>query len=274
MTTWRSTLLLSVLVLSACTHENPLALQLQGNLTMVRLAAGEGVTGQCYPDGETVFRPNGVFDIMVSNRYEFFPSVENMLVPLESINGVGPQTLQMDPQTVMLEGAQVTLELDTTTAGPLKPASGTPPWRVSWFSPFVAQIKPESLIGSRFTLIPSDVGEAMRTVFGAFPGRRTARQQAIVKVRVVGRMADGTVIESNTLPYPVDICWGCLVSLPVAIEGVGVDPEQQYQICSSKRMASLTLPCMPGNDEIVPCQFYCFLCDQDNSCDDTICPSP
>mgnify|MGYP006928160522 FL=1 len=260
--------------LTGCTHENPLSLELEGNLAMIRLpGAGAGVTGQCLPQGETQFRPTGVFDLMVTNRYEFFPRIENKLPETQAISGMGPESLRLDASTVTVEGAAMTLELDTTSPGPLK-VTGALKWRTSWYTPFVAQIEAGQFVGSAFTLIPSDVGQLMKKQFGDFADRRTARQQAVVKVRLIGRMADGTTVESNTIAYPVDLCWGCLVSLPVSIPGVGVDPALQYLACSSKSIGAFTPPCMPGNDEYLPCQFYCAMCDLDNTCDDAVCPTP
>ncbi|MCO4759962.1 MAG: hypothetical protein KC502_00535 [Myxococcales bacterium] len=256
----------------ACTHENPLSLELEGNIAMIRLpGGGEGLSGQCLPLEEVQMRPNGVLDLMVTTRYDFFPRVENRLPGSAAVSGIGPENLRSEAQTITIEGAEMTLQLDTTTEGPLK--IGVLPWRTTWYSPFILQLEPGEKLGSKFTLIPSDVGKALKDQFNKFPGKRTARQVAIVEIKLIGRMADGSTLISNTIKYPVDICWGCLVSLPVSIGAIGIDPELQYQVCSQKQTPqTFTPPCMPGNDEYVPCGFYCFMCDQDNSCDDTVCP--
>ncbi len=262
-------LVAATLTTVGCTHENPLSLQLEGNLLMVRLpGAGVGITGQCIPLAEQNFRPHGVMDLMVTNSYEFFPRIENKMVLQSQINGAGAQQLRLDSHTVTIEGAEMTLVANTST-GPL---SGAPLQNSTWNMPFSIQVEPEQIAGTRFTLIPPNVGDELRA---RFEGQYTATQRIEVHVKVYGKMADGTEVQSNLLKYPVDICWGCLVSLPVAIEGVGVDPEQQYLTCSSKVVGlNFTPPCMPGNDEYVPCQFYCYMCDQDNSCDDKFCPDP
>lgn len=266
--------LLMLTALGACTHENPLSLELEGNLAMVRLpGGGAGITGHCLPEGQAQFRPNGVFDLMITNKYDFYPRIENRLVQTQTVTGMGPESLRGDASTITIDGAQISMELDSASAGPLKPASGAPLWRTTWFSPFQAQVDAGGVVSSRFALVPPDVGSEMSKVFKDFPGKKTASQQAIMKISIIGRMADGTAVESNVIQYPVDICWGCLVTIPVSIEGVDADPLEQYKLCSSKLVNQFTPPCMPGNDEFVPCQFYCNLCHLNGDCDDEVCPT-
>ena len=263
--------ILTATTLVACEHENPLSLELEGNIQMVRLpGAGQrgGISGQCMPQAEIDFRPYGVMDLMVTNSYVFFPRIENKMATQEEINAAGPRQLQLDGHTVTIEGAEMTLEANATV-GPL---AGGALQNTSWSVPFSTQVEPGQFKSSRFELIPANVGDELRARFN---GQYTAAQRVIVDVKVYGKMADGTRVQSNALRYPVDLCWGCLVSLPIAIEGVGRDPALQFSVCTSKRVQlGFTPPCMPGNDEVVPCTFYCFMCDQDGTCDEQFCPSP
>ncbi|HAN32028.1 MAG TPA: hypothetical protein DCQ06_10565 [Myxococcales bacterium] len=263
------TYVIALAMLSGCEHENPLSLELEGNVQMVRMpGAVQGISAVCMPQMEIDLRPAGVMDLMVTNSYVFFPRMENKMQMQTIINQATPQNLVLDAHTVTIEGAEMTLEANTT-AGPL---AGAPLQNTSWNTPFSAQLEPAEFKGSRFTLIPPNVGDELRN---RFSGQYTAMQRILIDIKLYAKMADGTRLQSNTLRYPIDLCWGCLVSLPFSQPGVGLDPEQTFSVCNTKLVDPLfTPPCMPGNDEYLPCTFYCFMCDQDSSCDEQFCPNP
>jgi hypothetical protein len=257
---------------TGCTHSNPASLALNGNILATRLAVGIGVVGECYPEGTGRYRSHGTLDLMVANEYHFFPEVENLMPATTLITGNGAQQLRADASTVTVTGAEMTLQFNKS--GPLSnfnpPASLT-----TWYVPVSGIIKATGVWRGRFPLIPSNLGEALRAAFAADPNRYTTSNTMIVSVAVEGEMQDGTVVKTQVLKFPVDLCWGCLVSLPVAAPGVGVvDGADQFAWCSQKLVDAFFIPpCVPGNDEFVPCAYYCHVCDIDGNCDDRVCPA-
>lgn len=266
-------LLLLATTLVGCDQANPVSLNLNGNILAAREAVGPGVVGECYPDGGGRYRSHGTLDLMVFNKYDFFPEVLNKMPPTTNITGNNIEHLRSDAATVTVTGALMSLDLNKAT-GPL--AGWNPPASLlSWYVPVAGSIQAQQLWRGRFPLVPSTLGEQLRARFAQDPKRYTTLQRVVVNVSVEGEMADGTVVRTQEIGYPIDLCWGCLVSLDVVPAGVGVvDPEQQYAFCSQKSVAADFIPpCVAGNDEYVPCGYYCYFCDLMGNCDDRFCPS-
>ncbi len=264
--------LLAALAVQACVHENPQSLQLAGGVVALRLGVGPGISGECYPENMQLLRSHGTLDLMTQNLYEFFPLVRNLMPRTTLVTGNGPQQLRTDASTVHLKGAAVSLEMDTSSAGPfsglaLKPSTG-------YYVHLTGTVVSEGLTIARFPLITSTIGEQLRTKMRTSADRYTAMQRIVAHVKVEGEMQDGTVVQTNTIDYPLDLCWGCLVHLDAAEAGVGIkSPEEHYAWCSQKPVGpNYVPPCVVGNDEYVPCGFYCTACDLDGSCDERYCP--
>jgi hypothetical protein len=264
--------LLVVAVGTGCTHSNPVSLSLNGNILATREFVGAGVVGECYPEGNGRYRSHGTLDLMVANEYHFFPEVENLMPDTTIASGNNVQQLRSDASTVTVTGAEVSLSFNKS--GPL--ANFNPPASLTtWYVPVAGLIQAAGVWRGRFTLLPSNLGEALRAAFAADPNRYTTSHSLVITVAIEGEMQDGTVVKTQSLKFPVDLCWGCLVSLPVATPGVGVvDPADQYAWCTQKEVnPEFIPPCVPGNDEFVPCSYYCHVCDLDATCDDLVCPA-
>ncbi len=270
---------------SACTHENPETLLFLGNAAAIRLpGGGQGISGQCYAETFQQFRPQGTFDLSMNNRYMFFPQLENDLTSTDLISGNGVQQLRQDSSGITLTGAFMWIEWTAGTDAPF--ANAAPPVpngeASAWYVPLHAFIPASTKAVARFDLIPADVGELMRAAYAAQSptSRYTSVQPAIIHTIIEGKMQDGTVVQTAMIDYPMEFCWGCLLTLPFSTPGVGAEAEAQYSVCSTKEIdEQFTPPCVVGNDEYVSCTFYCAMCDpfQDlaNSpkCDDRFCPS-
>ena len=259
-------------VAAGCTHENPNSLLLSGNVIALRQNVGVGVVGECYPLGTTQLRSHGTLDLMAQNTYEFFGLVRNLMPQTLAASGNGLAELRADSSTVFVSGAEMSISFDAGSTGPLKNFALKP--SATWYVPATGTVESGLDAIIRFPLITSAIGEQLRTKFKADPNRYTTMQRVVVNVKLEGEMADGTVIQTGTISYPVDLCWGCLLHLPTAEAGVGLkSPEEQYAVCSLKQIASNYVPpCVIGNDEFLPCAMYCAMCDLEGSCDDRFCP--
>lgn len=259
-------------VVGGCAAENPMSLVLAGNVLAIRQGVGPGIPGECYPVGLRDLRSHGTLDLMIANRYEFFGLIDNKLEQTSAISGESVQQLRTDASTVMLTGAEMTVRVDKST-GPLKgwnPASSV----TTYYMPVAGMVESKRSTWSRFPLIHSVLGEQLRTRFRNDPNKYTALQRVTVDVQVEGEMLDGTVIRTQKLSYPVDLCWGCLATPDTAIPGVGqLSPEELLATCSQKNISSNFIqPCVVGNDDAIPCGFYCHTCDLEGTCDDRFCP--
>lgn len=274
--TWSSALAalaLGTLALAAgCTHENPNSLRLSGNVIALRQSTGIGVVGECYPVGTTLLRSHGTLDLMAQNTYEFFGLVRNLMPNTLAVSGNGVAQLRADSSTVYVSGAEMTISLDASSTGPLK--NFVPKPSGTWYVPVTGTVESQTNQIIRFPLITSAMGEQLRAKFKADPNRYTTLQRVVINVKIEGEMSDGSVVQTGTVPYPVDLCWGCLLHLPTAEAGVGLkSPEEQYAICSQKQVApNYVPPCVIGNDEFLPCAMYCAKCDLEGTCDDRFCP--
>ena len=283
-------LLLSLAAAAGCaTDASPEALSLRGNVVVIRLpGASAGVSGQCYADQAEYMRPNGTIDLMLNNKYDFFPRLRNLLKTTETISGNQVAQLRADASMITITGAQVKMTLDTGKDSLLKGSTdlkkvlGIEDTDEGWYTPFVATIDAGEEVFSRFEAIPRNVGNMMRVQWNkaAADKKYSTIETVTVYVAVEGFMQDGTVVRSQTVPYPVQVCWGCLVFLPQVAPGFGQTREEMYQFCNSGNVPSdYAAPCVMGNDEFVPCPFYCSVCKQngddppENACDDTFCPA-
>ncbi len=285
-------LLIASMVTSCALDESPEVLILRGNTVVIRLpGAGSGVSGQCYANQAEFMRPNGTLDLMLNNKYDMFPLIENKLLPTENVSGNKATELRSDASLVTITGAWVSLSFDDSKASilggsvKLKNKAMTADDPRGWWVPFVVTIESRDEAYSRFSALPRDIGNLMRTEWlkKVGPDRYGPIETITVHVTVEGFMQDGTIVRSQTVPYPIQVCWGCLVYLPNTSPGIGTDVQLQYQTCASKVVVTeYATPCVMGNDEYVPCTYYCYVCDQNQGdfeipgfgCDKMFCPDP
>lgn len=260
--------------LTGCDQANPASLNLNGCIPALRQQIGVGALGECYPEEGARFRSHGTFDLMVYNKYDYFPEVANKMPQTQTVSGNTQEHLRSDASTVTLTGALVSLDFNPAATGPL--SSWNPPASsLSWYVPLAGMVLANDRWRGRFPAIPSTIGEQLQARFAADPKRYTTMHRILLNISIEGEMADGTTVRTQEVSYPIDLCWGCLVALDVVPAGVGVvDPEAQYAYCTQKAVAGDYIPpCVPGNDEYLPCGYYCAFCDLVGDCDERFCPS-
>ena len=297
---------------TGCVEQNPTALQFIGNAVVLRQpGGGQGqLAGTCIADQAQFYRPFGTLDIMIANQYDIFPEMVNNLQPTGTVSGNGIDDLRADASTIIIQGAEVTMRVRRDADGPYaaQAALPSPNWtrqvatdgsNAQYFTrtaymPSARSLKSNESKIIRFPLIPPEFGEDLRRAWFTddatnFPDRYTTQVPTVIVFQVEGRMADGTMVRSAPVEYSVNLCWGCLLYLNSTNAGVeDVDPVNIFQNCSQKGMfaagGEFTPPCLPGNDEALPCGFYCSMCQANESlegdvgaeykCDRRFCPLP
>ena len=134
------------------------------------------------------------------------------------------------------------------------------------------------------TVVPANVFSEWWKVFNALaPDVRGKRVDRLtVRISVTGKLTDGTVVSSGSVDYPMQVCWGCLMVVPI-------DPTAETPADSAKACVATAVPsdyivsCVPGQDEFQPCQAYCQFCrtrelagtksNAQGACDPRFCPA-
>jgi hypothetical protein len=247
---------------------------------------------QCTYSGGQNFYLEGVMDVALSRRFKFVASVKNNLPSLQLINGSGPASLRLDPNTVNITSVHVDMVRSPST-------KLTSPFSIlnkdvkvnktltgqniaSWDVPVVASIGPLSkgLVGMElvpdFAAPGKPIGAEWQQRFFQFTDRARTVERVVLKFQLQGKTAAGGAVVSGTMEYPVDVCWGCLLSVP---GNPNVSPEEQWQQCSTMEVAKeFQAPCAVGNYDVLPCAYYCQVCTKDEStktgpgCDKNFCP--
>lgn len=306
-----ATALCAGLLATGCVEQNPTVLQFVGNAAVLRQPGGGAGTapGTCIIDQTQFYRPFGTLDLLMAIQYDMWPEITNNLTPTSNVSGNLPQHLRADASTITLQGTEVTVLVRRDADGPYSAANALPTAR-GWtrqvstdggatqyftrtaFMPMTRSVRSLETALSRFPAIPPEFGEDLRRAWFTddavnYKDRYTTQAPVIVRFQVEGKMADGTTVRTQPIEYSINLCWGCLLYLPTTKPGVeDVDPVNIYQQCSAKQSTAdtFTAPCIPGNDEAIPCGFYCHLCQENESldtdtgaefkCDRRFCPLP
>lgn len=194
-------------------------------------------------DTECLLQPNpsgpfllsGTLDTALRSSYAAPLVVGNQLTERGSRN-----QLRTETSRIRMEGAEVTLEdanggvvaeFTTLGSGFAHPAAGTDPGYGGFFA----------------DLIP--------------PGAPVGEGQYVAEVKVFGTTLGGQEIESAALRFPIEVCYGCLISYPPAAYDSSLDPGAPY-LCAQSAQTALSedalgaVNCFPGQDRPISC-IYC-----------------
>lgn len=226
----RYAVLLSVLALAgtgACDGVNPSALQIVGNVVpdnscQVKVQGG----------GQQVFLASGILDLSLGNRYKVHMMVNSKFPQFESLTGFQPGDGQLDGSTVFIDAINVVLQLPVNTQGPLLALHGAEadfatamaemalagivatPTELTYSLPVQSVIEPANAGVVIADIIPSKVGNFLRLFPELLPdanGEGKSRFDLVAQLTVTGARADGRVVSSGTVNYPMVVCNNCLV---------------------------------------------------------------
>jgi len=253
----------------ACNPANPTTLQIAGNMI-----PDQKIGTQCFARVGGQLRGDGLLDLAIGGDYPFYAQIDSLLLDTKAVSGNGEESLRPIASNISIKTIHVAFEL-TTKGTPF--ASNVSTLKTKWDLPVDAVLKAGASAVVPFSLVPGDParGGGWRTRWAAFGKRYGYTQTVLAKISAEGTMADGTPVLSEDFQYPLTLCWGCLLSVPMPKASAEViDP---FQECT-KFGSDGSLPCRPGADDFVACGLYCKMCleaktlDPVNKCDDKFCP--
>ena len=99
------------------------------------------------------------------------------------------------------------------------------------------------LIGSEFT---TQLAQQLQT-------ERMVVRHFTASARVLGRTVGGSAIESVDWPFPIDVCYGCLITYPREASSPLLVTQPNCDLSPATGM-SVFRPCRPGQDDLVDCR--------------------
>ena len=183
-------------------------------------------------------RLSGVLDVALASQYE-----ATLLVGNQMIDRGSKDDLRTETSRVQIGGSEVYVKdaagrviagpYTVPSAGLIDPASGSNPSYGTVDS----------------VLVDSVTASKLASELGALPRGTIRRLTAHVKV--FGRTLGGTDVESGEWQFPIDACFGCLVSYPREAD----DPNIAGPDCRNPSAESnIPTPCSPGQDDPVDCR--------------------
>jgi hypothetical protein len=124
-----------------------------------------------------------------------------------------------------------------------------------------AIVEPASGAQPSYTALNASVMNENAIAHFAPTATPNSRQLALVYVTFFGQTLGGQSIQSNQYQFPVDVCFGCLVTVP---------PGAPSGYCQGKLpLASSDVACELGQDQLADCQ-SCYTCKM---CSNQILPA-
>lgn len=187
----------------------------------------------------SLFITHGALDVAFSTQYTAFLLVGNQLVQRGEST-----TVKTETSRVRLEGSEVSLEdaAGNTIAGPFTvPGTG-------FVDPAVGGTPSFGLMDT--VLVDSRTGQALRAQLQAQP--RGTLRRFTAHVKAFGTTLGGISVESGDFTFPIDVCFGCLVSFPPDAS----NPALNYPNCSGTTTGGTTtiVPCYMGQDTPIDCR--------------------
>jgi hypothetical protein len=242
---WGHTLSTAILALAAgsafpaCVH-NDGSLFVDGVL-FPPTPAGGICTYTASPTAQALSR--GLVDAALTDSYTPFFLVGSALIAQGAA-----ATPQAETSRLTLQGVDVRvvdpvdnsqwMNADVLTAATIEPASGSTP---------------------SYVALAASIMDATAIAHFNPQGSTSGSKLAEVYVKFYGTTLGGQYIESDEFLYPVDVCYGCLVSFPpgalVTYAPTANPPVVKSAYCSGAVAATTTtVPCIIGQDQPVDCQ--------------------
>jgi hypothetical protein len=220
----------------ACVHDNS-SIFVSNVLAPQYVSAGMACSFTADPTQPVI--ATGTLDLGLVGEYSAVFLVGNQLVPRGDPNQ--PQT---ETAIVTIEGAVIRVvdsngnQLSTYTqpvAATIPPSSGTTPGYASMAATIIDRTASNALIGA----LNTDRGSLLRVVSN---------------VRFFGHTLGGDSVESGEFGFPVDVCYGCLVSFPLTENDNNLPtPNCKNAGAASSSSSSTSVPCVTGQDLPVDC---------------------
>jgi hypothetical protein len=220
---------------SACVHDNS-TLYVRNVLAQQLVTNGQ----QCVwtSDPTQTFISNGVLDIGLRSVYDAVFLVGNQTVARGDPNGPKAETSRVTIEGGIVKitdeatGAQLA-NYTTSTATTVDPQVGNNPS----FTPAILRVVDDATV---MKLAPT-IGPSSYV-------------RILTHTRIFGHTLGGQYVESDEFQFPIDVCYGCLVSFaPQNINPNWRSPNCGLASSAAAGGTALPAPCMPGQDIAIDC---------------------
>jgi hypothetical protein len=216
------------------------------------------------PDVTAFTTPTGFLDVGVATSYTVYPLIGSQLAARGDL-----RQNKTEPNRVLIEGAEI--ELVEPTGAPLAGLGGLPnPYTVIATGTIDPSVSSDAVYGwTAVELIPPVFLQAYRKTLAA--GGIGSSRTIHAKMRVFGKTLGNTEVETGIFTYPINVCYGCSVFVPVD----AVDPKLGGRNCRAVTEGSTTQSktvCVAGQDQATDCRVcqgvipLCTPCDTNDQC--------
>jgi len=244
------------------------------------VVGNELITGTCElsPSVDGPFLTRGTLDLAIRNQYIMFPVIQNQLGRSSDVvikpagagggggtSGSGLGDVLIEGNTVILQQADVDFEI---------PGGIAPTFPSKLTIPTSGTVFPQGVAATGIEIISPDLGNLL----AAQINQRGLVVTMLVKVQFSGVTASGTDVVSTELTYPLDVCFGCLVSHQPGT--LFTDDDNSLTCDPLARPADADVvedksdaPCLIGQDAAVDCRL-CRTVQSSQEEADRICDPP
>jgi hypothetical protein len=199
------------------------------------------VAGSCPVDNSptALSLGRGYLDLAFQQQYRASLLVGNQLVPRGNSAQLRTETARIELQGVIVRvedtsGAVVWGPVTVPGTGLVDPSNGSNP--------------SFGLIDT--VLLGSELGGSLVTQLA---GNRNLVRYFTSIARVFGRTLGGQTVESGDWQYPINVCYGCLVTFPPEANDPKVMPTPNCDLASATG-SNVIRPCIVGQDDTIDCR--------------------
>jgi hypothetical protein len=197
-----------------------------------------------------VLRTRGVLDLFITSAYQMVPWVENRLVESGTVRFAGGTTEGLSGQEweandVILQRALIRYEAPDALGVPL-------PRELEL--DLSGAIPPGGTTSIEMQVITPSIG---RTLANSRILREGTSLTLNLRIKFFGVTSAGNNVDSNEFVYPIELCYGCLLSTPPdAIDAeFPVQPNCRNSVIDEE--VNLADLCFTGQDQLVDCRVVC-----------------
>lgn len=229
----------AAVIATACTHDDS-TIFVHGVLAQQLVAPGQTCLYTSDPTQATIV--SGLLDMgIVNNGQGGAGYVAEFLVGNQLVPQGNPSAPATETSYAEIQGAVVRI---TDIAGnPVR----------SYTQLLGATIPPSVGTTPGYAPIPVTVVDAVATSMYLASVATGNGVRLISYTRFFGKTLGGQSVESNEFEFPVDLCFGCLVSFPTGVTSESFTPTPNCVNIGAALTTTASLPCTLGQDDSVPC---------------------
>ncbi len=226
----------SIATAAACSH-NDGSVFIAGVLAPPTSSQNGVCLFQANPAGP--FLSSGVMDVALAERYAPVILIGNQLVPRGDNANLRVETNRFIIQGTIVritdaQGGQIA-SYTIQGGGEVDPAVGGTPGYAT-FAPQIIDSATSALLRNKI-----------------FNNQRGPTKRLITFFKVFGATTGGVSLESMEFEYPVETCWGCLVTFPPGSDDPAQLPRPNCK-AGAGTSSTIIVPCSSGVDQAIDCR--------------------